>query len=380
MNSKLIISDFYKGILLGFLSCNGKIERIYHLNEENLLGNIYCGYVKDVVKNIHACFVEFDNGQKGYLSLKDFIDFTGNNMKQVHCGDKILIQVSGDKIKSKEYTLTSKINLNSECLVLTVGNNDISVSRKIGDTKKREELKELLFGFKNDKFGFILRTNSIHFSKEEIIRQAQKLTEQWQSIKKRFQHSVAKEALVKNNIIFKVCKEYTEQFGGEIITDNQSLYDKISTVYKNVKYYQDSKLSLCNKFALGSKLNEVLSPKVWLKSGAYLIIEPTEALTVIDVNSGKADLKTERTETIKKINTEAAKESLRQIKLRNYSGIIIIDFINMNNKEDYADIKSIMEQQAKEDFLQCNIVDFTKLGLLEISRKKKERPLQEILK
>ena len=161
MSNKLIISDFYKNILFGFYFEDDKLQRLVNLKNDNVVGNIYCGYVKDVVKNINGAFVLFDDNKKGYLSLKDF----KNPVKQ---GDKVLVQVSGDKIKTKDYSLTSRINLNSECLVLTVGNTGISVSRKIKDKDIREELKSTLSVKKNDVYGFIVRTNALDFSKEDI--------------------------------------------------------------------------------------------------------------------------------------------------------------------------------------------------------------------
>lgn len=372
-NDKLIISDFHDGCLLGFHMCDNRLVRIYNFNDVSVLGNIYCGYVKDVVKNINAAFVDIDTDKKGYLSLKGI-------SQNIHQGDKILVQVSGDKIKSKEYSLTTKINLNSECLVLTAGNTNISISKKITDEALRNELKNMLMQFHNDEFGFILRTNSTGFSSGEIKEQAEKLIRKWEDINQSFRHASPKSALEKRNYLEDVCKEYVKKTNCGIITDNSMVFEKLAACGLDIAYNENGKISLSNKYSLEKHLRQALNRKVWLKSGAYIIIEPTEALTVIDINTGKAECRTNRKETIRKINIEAAAEIVRQIQVRNLSGIIIIDFINMDSDDDYIWLEQYMQDIVRDDFAQCYIVGFTKLGLLEISRRKKEKPLHEFVK
>lgn len=372
LSNKLIISDFYKNILFGFYFEDDKLQRLVNLKNDNVVGNIYCGYVKDVVKNINGAFVLFDDNKKGYISLKDF----KNPVKQ---GDKVLVQVSGDKIKTKDYSLTSRINLNSECLVLTVGNTGISVSRKIKDKDIREELKSTLSVKKNDVYGFIIRTNAVDFSKEDILKQADDLINQLEDLKKRFAFVTPKAALLKKDYLQDLISELKKHGELSIITDVVYIYDTLKEHNDMVTYNDNSKISLCNKYSLETHLNRLLSKKVWLKSGAYLIIEPTEALTVIDVNTGKADLKTNKESTFKKINLEAAKEIALQMKLRNISGIIIVDFINMSNNKDYDILTHEMSEYLTNDFSISNVVDITKLGLMELTRKKKEKSLEEIV-
>ncbi len=211
LNNKLIISDIY-GYTLGFQLEDERVVRIYDFSNESVVGNIYCGYVKDVVKNINAAFVEFDSDKKGFYLLKNNI-----SVKQ---GDKVIVQVSGDKIKSKDYTLTSNININSECLVLTVGNTDISISKKINDTSQRERLKNVLEKYRNDDYGFILRTSSVNFSDEEIIKQADELITQWEEIKRRFEHASPKSILLRKDYLIDKVNEFISKTDGEIITDN----------------------------------------------------------------------------------------------------------------------------------------------------------------
>lgn len=372
LSNKLIISDFYKNFLFGFYFREDKLERLIHFNEDNVLGNIYVGYVKDVVKNINGSFVYFDNNKVGYLSLKGF----ETPVKQ---GDKVIVQVAGDRIKTKDYSLTTAINLNSDCLVLTVNNTDISISKKIKDSTIRKSLKDLLTPLKNQEYGFIVRTNASSFSKEDILKQANELIDMWNDIKKRFEYSIPKSILLKKNQYNEIINELNKQGELEIITDVKEVSNHLKGYNIPCIYNSSEKISLSNKYSLETHLNRLLSKKVWLKSGAYLVIEPTEALTVIDVNTGKADLKTNRESTFKKINLEAAKEIASQIKLRNISGIIIVDFINMKNIEDYDILNKYMSDYLLNDFSVATVVDITKLGLMEITRKKKEKSLNEII-
>lgn len=244
----------------------------------------------------------------------------------------------------------------------------------------RKRLKDSMVQFENEEYGFIFRTNSADFTAEEIQQQAEILVERRENIKKRFIHAAAKTAIEKRNHLEYICKEYIEKFNCDIITDNKEVHNTLNECGIDSAYDSGDRISLSNKFTLEKHLRQALSKKVWLKSGAYLVIEPTEALTVIDVNTGKAEFKTKKTETIKKINKEAATEIVRQIQIRNLSGIVIIDFINMDSKDDYDALEEYMREIVKGDFTKCYIVGFTKLGLLELSRKKQEKPLYEFVK
>lgn len=372
MNNKLIISDFFYNILLGYELSEDKLVRIHNFNENSVLGNIYCGYVRDIAKNINAAFIDFDKDKKGFLSLKE-CDY---NIQQ---GDKILVQVAGDKIKSKDYILTTKLNLNSDNLVLVAGSNDISISKKISDVQKRNQLKQWMEAYKNSDFGFIIRTNSINSSEEELHRQADELIKKYNKIKLSFQYSTAKSTIIKNNVMIDICNEFINKKEGIVVTDNHKVFEELKTNNIDIVLDNANAISLSNKYRLEKHLRTAINKNVWLKSGAYLVIENTEALTVIDVNTGKADCRTNRDDTLRKINLEAAKEIMHQIQIRNLSGIIIVDFINMKSKDAYNDIQNLMNDYAKYDFSPCYIVGFTKLGLMEISRKKIEKPLHEIL-
>ena len=372
MDNRLIISDFYNNILLGFYFINDELYRIQNFSDNSLIGNIYCGYVKDVVKNIDAAFVEFGDNLKGFLSLK-------NIEKKPKSGGKILVQVTGDKIKTKDYALTLKLNLSSDNLVMVVGGSGISISRKITDNDTRNRLKSSLSSLDTGEYGFILRTSGADCSMEDILAQADLLKKQYEDILRKFNFSTSKALLFENNKIVNACNEFINKYSGEIKTDNENVYKFLTNSRISAAYFTDTSISLCNKYALGKHLKNALSKKVWLKSGAYLVIEVTEALTVIDVNTGKAEFHSSKEKTFEKINLEAALEISRQLRIRNISGIIIVDFINMSKKESYQNLEDILKSYVDCDYVKCNIWGMTHLGLMEISRQKKEKPLNEIV-
>lgn len=372
MDNRLIISDFYNNILLGFYFINDELYRIQNFSDNSLIGNIYCGYVKDVVKNIDAAFVEFGDNLKGFLSLK-------NIEKKPKSGGKILVQVAGDKIKTKDYALTLKLNLSSDNLVMVVGGSGISISRKITDNDTRNRLKSSLSSLDTGEYGFILRTSGADCSMEDILAQADLLKKQYEDILRKFNFSTSKALLFENNKIVNACNEFINKYSGEIKTDNENVYKFLTNSRISATYFTDTSISLCNKYALGKHLKNALSKKVWLKSGAYLVIEVTEALTVIDVNTGKAEFHNNKEKTFEKINLEAALEISKQLRIRNISGIIIVDFINMSKKESYQNLEDILKSYVDCDYVKCNIWGMTHLGLMEISRQKKEKPLKEIV-
>ena len=372
MDNRLIISDFYNNILLGFYFINDELYRIQNFSDNSLIGNIYCGYVKDVVKNIDAAFVEFGDNLKGFLSLK-------NIEKKPKSGGKILVQVAGDKIKTKDYALTLKLNLSSDNLVMVVGGSGISISRKITDNDTRNRLKSSLSSLDTGEYGFILRTSGADCSMEDILAQADLLKKQYEDILRKFNFSTSKALLFENNKIVNASNEFINKYSGEIKTDNENVYKFLTNSRISATYFTDTSISLCNKYALGKHLKNALSKKVWLKSGAYLVIEVTEALTVIDVNTGKAEFRSNKEKTFEKINLEAALEISKQLRIRNISGIIIVDFINMSKKESYQNLEDILKSYVDCDYVKCNIWGMTHLGLMEISRQKKEKPLNEIV-
>ena len=368
--SNILVVSKVRNKILGFQFEENKLSRIYNLENKSLVGNIYVGYVKDIVKNLNAAFVEIDGESKGFLSLKNF----PYKIKQ---GDKILVQVAGDKVKTKDYLLTWKLNISVGSVILTVGNNNFSISKKIDDSLLREQYKNSFSHFCTDEYGFILRTNAQSKDLKNLENNINEAIEIYNQTVNKFNFLKAKTLVYKKDKQLEVLEDFVLKKDGMVITDVEQIYESLKAADICASFNDEKKINLINKYSLEKHLQNSLNRHVWLKSGGYLIIEHTEAMTVIDVNTGKADFKSNRDKTIQKINEEAAKEIARQLQIRNISGTIIVDFIGSDELKN-GNLIAVMRQEVKKDYVSCSVVDITKLGLMEITRKKQEQPVYEI--
>lgn len=368
--SNILVVSKVRNKILGFQFEENKLSRIYNLENKSLVGNIYVGYVKDIVKNLNAAFVEIDGENKGFLSLKNY----PHKIKQ---GDKILVQVAGDKVKTKDYLLTWKLNISVGSVILTVGNNNFSISKKIDDSLLREQYKNSFSHFCTDEYGFILRTNAQSKDLKNLENNINEAIEIYNQTVNKFNFLKAKTLVYKKDKQLEVLEDFVLKKDGMVITDVEQIYESLKAADICASFNDEKKINLINKYSLEKHLQNSLNRHVWLKSGGYLIIEHTEAMTVIDVNTGKADFKSNRDKTIQKINEEAAKEIARQLQIRNISGTIIVDFIGSDELKN-GNLIAVMRQKVKKDYVSCSVVDITKLGLMEITRKKQEQPLYEI--
>ncbi|MDF2845375.1 MAG: hypothetical protein K0R00_3801 [Herbinix sp.] len=400
MGNKLVITRKNDAIISAFFEGKDLVQVSLNASEEaGILGNIYLGKVKNIIKNINAAFVEIEDGRMCYYSLGDNQypimannkdlgneDFKLTEVK-VKVGDELLVQVVKEDIKTKAPVVSSNLNFTGKYVALTYGKSALGVSSKIVDEKERKRLKELARRHQHPDYGFIIRTNAAHVPEERIISEMETLTQEYLNIRKFGVHQNRFSLIYKNspNYICDIRDSYTDNVD-EFITDDASLYSNISgflTSYQpedisKLRLYQDALLSLSNLYGVNDKLNEATRPYVWLKSGGSLVIQPTEALTVIDVNTGKAVAgKKKVQETFLKVNREAAKEIAKQIRLRNLSGIIIIDFIDMELKKDKELLMEELAEYFKKDPIKTMLVDMTALGLVEVTRKKVRKPLHE---
>ncbi len=393
VQKKLIITSYRSGILTALFENGEAVELQYEADkEEALLGNIYVGRVEQVVKNIDAAFVSFGKEKIGYYSLRDnkFPCFLNpkKNTTPVQ-GDLLLVQVSKEPVKTKEYTLTSNLNLTGRYAVLTVGNNQMSISGKITDISWKEACKEACKHCCTPEYGFIVRTNAKAVSFETILEEMEELSERFRSLRDKAQflraHSLVLQAPVS---YLKNLRDVYDPDLTEILTDKPEIYNGLKAylceqgqeeLLEKISFYQDSMLSLFHLYSLQSVIEQALKKRVWLKSGANLVIEPTEALTVIDVNTGKYSGKKNVEETRLAINKEAAKEIAKQLRLRNISGIIIVDFINMDSSQAVTELLDYFTTQLRKDPVRTYLAGMTNLGLAEITRRKGKKPFAEQL-
>lgn len=375
--------------------------------ETSILGNLYIGRVENVVKNLNAAFIRISPEQVCYYSMDDYKQplFTKkiSAKKPLVEGEELVVQVSREALKTKDPAVTTNLNFTGKYVVLTTENQRIGISSKLGKAEK-ERLKELSEQISHPDFGLILRTNAKDASDEEILTEIQTLKAEWDYLKETARHKTCYTCLKKEAPAYlKEIVNLPTKEVDEIIVDDRILFEQICAMYgvsesnlqtggtvsvpvNEVKvtetlricYYNDPLLSLSALYSVKSSVESALSEKVWLKSGAYLIIQPTEALTVIDVNSGKNVAKKDVQENFLRINKEAAIEIAHQIRLRNISGIIIVDFMNLTSQEAEAELLSIFRAELKKDPVPTQLIDITKLGLVEITRKKIRKSLREI--
>ena len=355
-----------------------------HIHDENSgdynIGDIYVGKIKNVVNNINAAFVDIGSENPCFLQTMDV-----GSLKRER---DIVVQILRDEHKTKNQSVTTMLTLTGRYLILTV-KNQISISKKITDVSKRKELKELLG--ENDSniphCGFIVRTNANYADTDVILREKEQLMSVYNNIIKK-----AENAKVATKI-YSSCKGYIADIRDSytntlerIITDDEVIYNELCDYTKNeckdlnnrIEFYNDKSYSLDSFFSLSVKLKKALMRRTWLDSGAYVLCDVTEALTVFDVNSGKAiGKKKDREDTFFKINNEAAEEIMRLLRLRNLTGIIIIDFIDMHNEENKAELMKNLRSLAAKDPIKTTVVDMTALGLVEITRRKQLKPLHE---
>lgn len=395
--NKLIVTK-WRGTILTALTADGKCRSLNLEQEESgsLLGNIYIGKVQNIVKNINAAFVDLGGGKTGYYSLTENRThlFAGRLPalcpdRTVTQGDELVVQVARDAVKTKDPVLSSYLNFTGKYAVLTMGKNQVGFSVKIRDEKWKEEVKEYLDALKDERFGVIVRTNAMEAAKEtignEVLALKGKMEELLAKASCRTCYSVLESA--EPSYIAGLRDTYAGSLEA-IVTDIPECHKRMKAYLEEnqpddavkLKFYEDSSVPLIKLYSLEAAMEEASGRRVWLKSGGYLVIEPTEALTVVDVNTGKYTGKKNVDDTILKINLEAAAETARQLCLRNLSGIIIVDFIDMTKEEHKKLLLARLEEELRNDPVKTVLVEMTKLGLVEITRKKVRRPFYEMLK
>lgn len=387
MTKKYVITSI-NNIICGFMLEDGQAKEIKAYETESILGNIYVGRVSNIVNNINSAFIDIQKGLSCYMPLEDY--FLENKLK---IGDLLPVQLNKEAIKTKAPSVTTKLSLDGEYVVVMLeGNQDkIGVSSKIKSEEKRDELKkyvkDALSSFRteskltNKNYGIILRTKSQDANCDDIKQETINLLCKLEDIIYKAKYQIAYYCIYQKTplIIKDIIKFKTDDI--EIITD---LPEVISCCKDNdisdIVLYDETAISLDSLYNLKSHINKVINKRVYLKSGAYLVIDHTEAMTVIDVNSGKAIKGSNKEDKVLSINLEAAKEIAKQLILRNISGIIIVDFISMEREISKNILLKEFKSYTEEDKTKTTVVDLTKLGLVEVTRKRISKPLHEIFK
>ena len=390
--SKLIITDLIcheKKIRTAALEEQGRISQLNFSEtaSKGILGNIYVGKVQNIVKNIHAAFIEIADGIMCYYSLDDKADPVFTNPKKdsvMKIGDEVIVQVSKEGMKTKLPSVSSNLNFTGRYLVLTSQRKELGFSGKLNKEEKKR-IREFLEGEMPENAGIIVRTNARNAKKEEILEELKNLQTRYETLLKKGHSRVCFSLLEEHmpDYLQTLQNVYTQTLD-EIVTDNSEVFQAVQN-YLNcygeyeipLRFYEDKLFPLSKLYSLESVLERSLQERVWLKSGGFLVIQPTEAFVCIDVNTGKFSGKKEIQETFRKINLEAAKEIAWQLRLRNLSGIILIDFINMENQEDKKELLHTLQAYLNQDPIKGTVVDITPLNIVEVTRKKVRKPLLE---
>lgn len=357
-------------------------------SKKKLVGNIYKGVVVNVLQGMQAAFIDIGLEKNAFLYVGDMIldrselegdDITIPESLSISQGDEIMVQVVKDEVGNKGARVSSNISLPGRSIVLMPTLHFLGVSRKIADEKVRQKFIKFVQSKKRDDYGYIIRTVAPELSKREISNEIQQLHKLWDNINIDYKKARPKELVfTEGDLVSRTVRDMLNCNVENIITNSPDVYQIISEqLVKSLSVCSD-KLALYNGktdmlkyYDIQNKIDQLLNRKVWLKSGGYLIIDKTEALTVIDVNSGKYVGNGHQLEnTVYEVNIEAAGEIARQLRLRNIGGIIIIDFIDMELCEHKNKVLETLSENLSHDRTKCKVLGMTQLGLVELTRKK----------
>ena len=386
---------------------NGRITGLFLENSEEqaLVGRIFAGRVSRIQKNIRAAFVD-GGGFLCYYPLEEWERHPTPGMegRPLREGDTLLLQIEKEALKTKAPVASSRLTLTGEYLVLMTGKAGLHFSSRITDPERKEALRALLSSAVPERscedaavpteteFEMIVRTNGQNAPDEAILAEKDRLEKKMKEILTLWPSRTAGSVLYEPEPAF-LGEIFNHRISSleEIVTDDRAAF-RLLTEKKNlmlsenpecrlpqIRYYEDS-YPLVKLYGLESVLKKAAQEKVWLKSGGYLVIQPTEALVSIDVNTGKYCGKKQLEETFFRTNLEAAEEIAVQLKLRNLSGIIIVDFIDMADPQHKEQLLEAFRRALEKDPVKTVILGYTRLNLVELTRKKVRRPLHEILK
>lgn len=371
---------------------DGVLKEYYKENKskKRLEGNIYVGKVKDVLQGMQAAFIDIGEDKNAFLHIKDVLpkksNVTGNKKEDIEKykikdyikpNQSILVQVKKDSNNIKGARVSTNIQVPGKFVIILPENDFITVSQKIEDIEERKRLIDIVQKKKeNMKMGIIIRTAANGRNEEEIKEDIENTLNEWKSIKENFEKTEGKvPRIIKENesILEKIILDIAYNGLEKIYVNTKKTEEQVENILKNmniktIKVKLEEK-DLEKKYDICEQIEKMKNRKVWLKCGGFITIDKTEALTAIDVNSGKFTGKENLEKTVLKVNKEATVEIAKQLRLRDIGGIIIIDYIDMEEEKSREEIKEILRQNLKLDRAKTQIMEFTKLNLLELTRK-----------
>ena len=395
MNSKILINAIDPDECRIAKVTDSKLDEFYidSATREITRGNIYKGGVVRVEPSLQAAFVDYGAERHGFLQINeihhDYFHDTQAGERSIKDvikhGQELLVQITKDPGDKKGAMLTTLISLPSRNLVLMPGNNSRGISRKIEDEKERNRLKDLLGKIKiPDGFGTIIRTAGQTASRPLLSRDIRYLLRLWKNINKRALNEKAPALLYKERILaVRSIRDYFTPEVSEILIDNSAIHHEvkefmhiISPKHKKIVKHYNSVKPIFSKYQLENQIASVFENRVELKSGGTIVIEQAEALVAVDVNSGKGTRHGSIEQTAYQTNIEAAEEIVRQLRLRDLGGLIVIDFIDMKDPKHKAAVEKAIKTHLKEDKARTNIGRISRFGLMEMSRQRLRPPIE----
>lgn len=394
--NELVITNYKNSIISAVYEDKKMIQvSAFRKSKPSCVGNIYVGRVDNIVKNINAAFVNISEHVSCYLDLSENVNpifVKKQSQNKISIGDELIVQVTKDDVKTKAPVVSTSFSLTGKYVVLVHGGNGVQISKKITKKSERSLIKEKLDPFSEFGFGLVARTNILFAGENELKTELNQLIAEYKNISDKGVHqskyTMLRQELPEYLVRLRDSREFSIE---KVITNISGIAQTIEEFIKEnpikssdgipitLEYVPDAN-ELVIRYKINHFMDKALHRVVYLNSGASIVIEPTEALTVIDVNSGKAISGKKITEeTFLAINLEAAKEIAAQIRLRNLSGIILIDFINLSDPVNEDKLKENLRELFKKDSVPTEVVDITKLGLMEITRKKIYKTLVEQL-
>ena len=383
---EIIVSKNENNKLIAVIE-NGKLVEVYEENEESIKarneGNIYLGIVKDIVPGMQSAFIDIGTEKNSFIHVKDIIPQVDEKIEKrvelkikdvVKLGQKILVQIQKDSNDKKGARTSTHIKLTGKYVILMPNTNIVTISQKITDENEKERLLKLVKSKLPENTEAILRTASEKKQEKEIIKDLEQLIKKWQKIKTKFDQTTNTPQLLYTSpsIIEKIILDMPENKISTIEVNDKKEYEEIKNILQelqenNIKL--EIKQNLLEKYELEKQIEKAKQRKIWLNCGGFITIDSTEALVAIDVNSGKFTGKSTLEDTVYKVNYEATIEIAKQLRLRDIGGIIIIDYIDMKSEENKEKIEKLLKETLKQDRAKTQVEGFTKLNLMELTRK-----------
>jgi ribonuclease E len=351
-----------------------------------VVGNIYKGMITHIQSSLQAAFVNYGTDRNGFLPFPEIHpDYYDSDVEKddariqdvIHQGQEVLVQVVKEELGTKGALLTTYVSLAGRDIVLMPGQDQRGVSRKIENGDRRDRMKELARSLKvPDEFGVILRTAAESRTKREIIKDLDHLVKIWGEIKKRVQESPTPSLIYKEqDLAIRVIRDYFASGIKNILVDDREVYRRVKEFLgiisprnqKPVRLFKEEG-PIYSKYNLEEQIAQIFRKKVPLKSGGYLLFDPTEALVSVDVNSGRTSAEGAVEEMAFKVNLEAAVEIPRQLRLRDLGGLVVIDFIDMRDQRHAREVERRLKEEIKKDKAKITVGRISKFGLLELSR------------